>query len=352
MTTNHQIVLLPMLLIWAILFFVYSTAARRDGRAPADDIGVIFLLVLSLYTTLPPLFWLLQDGTYSSVFSGRLLHLQPSTEDTFYLLTIALGYASGFAAVYMGLRRRIPRPVTMAFPYIKNSMMASAIVIIAVSMMIGLFLNYSGAIRTAESYVDQYRAIAELPLALRQLVKMVAGFAAIAKLVMLVALLQRWPRHRAWFALYILTFIFSFDADGSRAAIATDLLSVVVAWHVIVRPIAPLRWFAMFFLGIVVFLILGFFRELTSWNALVALNSSDFALGEFDSLWANAVELLHQREIGALNIPFAAYLGEFISFIPSQLLPFEKMSLSDWYLNTYYPQYKLEGGGWVFGAVS
>ncbi len=350
--SSHQIVLLPILLIWAILFLIYSFAARRDGRAPADDIGVIFLLVLALYTTLPSLVWLLQGGSYSSVFSGRLLHLQPSTEDTFYLLTIALGYALGFAAVYLGLRRLVPCPEPMAISYINNSKMAAAIAIIAVSLVISLFLGFSGAIGKAESYVDQYRVIAELPLALRQLIKIVAGFSAIAQLVVLVALLQRWPRHRAWFVLYMLTIVFSFDAGGSRTAVATGLLSVVVAWHVLVRQISPLRWFAMFGIGVIVFLILGFWRELAALNALGALDSGDFALGEFDSLWANAVELLHQRKLGSLNIPFAAYFGEFISFIPSQLLPFEKMALSEWYLDTFYPQYKLEGGGWVFGAVS
>ena len=348
-----SIVLLPILLIWGALFLVYSTAARRDGRTPADDIGVIFLLVLTLYTTLPPLFWLLQGGTYNSIFSGRLLQLQPSTEDTFYLLTIALSYALGFSAVYLWLRRRIPRPVVpLAIPYIKNPMMAGAIVIIAVSLLISMFLSFIGAIGTAESYADQYRVIAELPLALRQLVKIVAGFAAIAQLVILVALLQRWPRHRVWFVLYMVSILFSFDANGSRTPIATGLLSVLVVWHVLVRPISISRWLAMFGLGMIVFLILGYWRDLASWNALVALDSGDFSLGEFDSLWANAVDLLYRRDHGGLNIPFATYFEEFISFIPSQLLPFEKMALSDWYLNSFYSQYKLEGGGWAFGAIS
>lgn len=348
-----SIVLLPILLIWAILFFVYSTAARRDGRAPADDIGVIFLLVLVLYTTLPPLFWLLQGGEYISIYSGRLPQLQPSTEDTFYLLTTSLGYALGFAVVYLGLRRRIPRPVVpAAIPYIDDSMMAGAIVIIAVNLVLSLFLGFSGAIGTAESYADQYRVIAELPLALAQLIKVGTGFSAVAKLVVLVALLQRWPRHRNWFFIYILTILFSFEAGGERTSITTGLLSVLIAWHVLVRRIAPSRWFAMFGIGMVGFLILGFQRNLASWNALAALDLGDFSLGEFDGLWANAVDLLHQSEFGGLNLPFSAYLGEFISFIPSQLLPFEKLSYSEWYLSTFYYQYKLEGGGLAFGAVS
>lgn len=350
---SPSIVLLPILLIWVALFLVYSTAARRDGRAPADDIGVIFLLVLALYTTLPPLFWLLQGGTYNSIFSGRLLQLQPSTEDNFYLLTIALGYALGFAAVYLGSRRRIPRPVVpTAIPFINSSVMAGAIVIISLTMVISLFLGFSGAIGTAESYIDRYRVFLELPTALRQLTKIVAGFSGFAQLVILVSLVQRWPRHRAWFVLYVLTILFSFDAEGSRSSVATGLLSVVIAWHVLVRPISRSRWLLMFGTGMTLFLILGFWRDLVSWNALVELNSRDFSLGEFDAIWANGVDLLHRKEISDFNIPFTLYSAEFFAFIPSQLLPFEKMSFSNWYLDNFYYQFQLKGTGFAFGAVS
>lgn len=349
----QSIVLLPILLIWAILFFVYSTAARRDGRAPADDIGVVFLLVLALYNTLPPLLWLLQGGTYTSIFNSKLIRLQPTTEDTFYLQTIALCYAFGFAVVYLGLRRLIPRPVVpTAIPYINNSIMGGAIVIIAGGLVISLFLGFSGTIETAGSYSDRYRVIAKLPLALGQLVKIVAGFSAVAQLVILVALLQRWPRHRIFFVIYILTILFSFDSDGERTSIATGLLSVLIAWHVLVRPIAHSRWYAIFGIVMFAFLILGFRRDLTSWNSLTALDPSDFSFGEFDQVWATGVDLLQQSELGGFKIPLAAYFSEFISFIPSQLLPFQKMTLSDWYLDTFYYQYKLDGAGFAFGAIS
>ena len=34
------------------------------------------------------------------------------------------------------------------------------------------------------------------------------------------------------------------------------------------------------------------------------------------------------------------------------MFPFEKLALNDWYLDTFFPIYKMNGGGWEFGALS
>ena len=50
--------------------------------------------------------------------------------------------------------------------------------------------------------------------------------------------------------------------------------------------------------------------------------------------------------------PLEVRFAEMWAFIPSQLIPFEKMSLDVWYLQTFYPEYQAQGGGLAFGAVS
>lgn len=100
------------------------------------------------------------------------------------------------------------------------------------------------------------------------------------------------------------------------------------------------------------FLALGLLRDLGSWAELGALSRDGIEVSEFDSLWANAVDLLRARESGGLHVPVAARFGEFWAFIPSQLLPFQKLSLSDWFVQTFYPAYQEAGGGLAFGAIS
>ena len=34
------------------------------------------------------------------------------------------------------------------------------------------------------------------------------------------------------------------------------------------------------------------------------------------------------------------------------MLPFDKLALNDWYLDTFFPEYKEQGGGWEFGALT
>jgi hypothetical protein len=345
------VILFLIIVIWGAFLGAYFAAARRDRRSPIDDIGVVFLLVLALYTTLPPLFWLLQGSSYADPLNVRLYRLQPTTAEVLQLLEIGASYAVSFGALYLVLQRKIRSPAADRLAYVRNEIFAAAVIIVIATGAIPLILGITGIVRGAASYVDSYLLIAELPLAVRQLLRVAIGISSIAQIVMLVGLLQRWPTHRRWFYLYLILMFSAFSAEGSRAPLVTGLLSVLIAWHVLVRPIPPSRLALIFAVGLLTFTLLGLRRELESWGA-VSFEWTNVRLGEFDALWANAVELLQAREGGGLSVPGAAYWGEFFAFIPSQLLPFEKMSLPDWFLDEFYPYYKSEGGGWAFGAIS
>jgi hypothetical protein len=351
---DQSSVLFLVLLIWAVVIATCLFAARHDRRAPADDIGVLWLVVLGMYSTFSPLSWLLQDGSYSFLSLYRLISLQPTVDEITQLLNIALAYISGFAATYLLLRRYVPPGVATTHGHVSTSNMTAAFGIVVAFQATMLVMRLGGVIRTPDSYYDSYLVVQELPLALRQVLKIAGGIASVAMLVLLVGILQRWPRQRFLFVLYIAMILLSFDPKGARTGIAIGLLSAGVAWHVLVRPI-PLRWWLITsILGLVLFTVFGIIRalEAESFADLRELSTEGIGLGEFDALWANAVELLQARESGWLDVPAAARFGELWAFIPSQLLPFEKMSLSEWFVETFYPSYQAAGGGWAFGAVS
>lgn len=348
-------VLLSILLIWAMVIATCVFAARQDKRAPADDIGIMWLVVLALYGTLPPLSWLIQGSEYSLLSYHRLVNLQPSSDEIVQLMYIGVAYACGFAGVYLYLRRYVPQPRTQTHTTIKNPQMTAALLFVLAYLVLTTALRAGGYIREAESYGDSYSAVQELPLGLRQMLKIAGGFATIAQLVLLVALLQRWPNTRKLFIVYIAMLLLTYDPGGSRKATAMGLLSAAIAWHILIRPIAARRWVASGAIGLVVFMILGILRGLGVWGGDADdFDPSDFegiGLGELDALWANALHLLQEGH-SKLDIPFAARYGEFWGFIPSQMLPFEKLALNDWYLDTFFPDFKAQGGGWEFGAIS
>lgn len=348
----NLVVLFQILFIWLIVLSICIKIANRDGRAPIDDIGIWWLVVFLLYSTLPPLAWLFQGGTYGPL-SGRLFKLQPTSQEVIYLLSIAIAYIVGFSTVFLALFKQVRKPTKLAQAQIDGSKMAGAVIIIMISSLIGIILTMSGLIRPAESYADSYVVAYELPRAIRQLIKIVGGFSGVATLVLIVALFQRWPKFQFLFFCYLLSILFSINPDGGRGKIITPLLSMIVAWHVLISPISTKKVVIGGFLGLLCFLLLGILRNVNSLTDVGGLGFEGIGLGEFDALWANAIELLQAKKSGSINIGFETRFGEFLNFVPSQLLWFEKLSLNDWYLNNFYPGLKEDTGtGWVFGAIS
>jgi hypothetical protein len=354
MDSEQISVLLLVLLIWIAVIATCIFVSYRDKRAPADDIGVLWLVVLGMYCTFSPISWLLQDGSYGFLTLYRLYALQPTTDEMKTLLEIGLAFSVAFAGPYLLFRWHVPRGDASIYTRICTTKMTAAVGIIIVFQAIMLFLRFGGFIRMPDSYWDSYLVLQELPLALRQTIKIGGGFASVAMLVCLVGILQRWPRHRLPFFVYIAMVLFSFDPKGARTGIVIGLMSVGIAWHVLIRPIALYIWLASGSFGLVAFTALGIIRSLEadSFDEIREASTEGYGIGEFDAIWANGVELLQSLELGRLSVPPAAQFGEFWAFVPSQLLPFEKMTLSDWFVETFYPQYQAEGGGWAFGAIS
>ena len=333
------------------MLWVYNQVARRDGRAPLDDIGIWWLGVFLLYSTLPPLAWLIQGGSYGPL-SGRLFKLQPTNQEIEYLMNISLAYVLGFTLVFQVLLKRVPRPTNLPQVLISNSKMLSAILIIFFAFLIGFSLSQFGLIRKADSYTDSYAVIYELPRSLAQLHKMLGVLTNFSTLVLIVVIFQNWPKLRLLFFVHILLIIFSIDPEGGRGRIVTAFLAIIVAWHVLIRPIPSRKVFIGGFLGLFGFLALGIYRNINTLTDLGGLGFEGIGVGEFDALWANAIELLQAKKNGEIKINFETRFGEIIYFVPAQLLWFEKLSLNDWYLNNFYPGLKETGNGWVFGAVS
>jgi hypothetical protein len=311
--------------------------------------------VHALYATLSPLSWLFQGRVYLYGFSSpRLYLLQPTTDDVAQLLNIALAYTAGFASVYLLLRRQVPQAVPNAYVRISSAKMGAALAIGVVFQAITLILAGTNFIRSSESYVDSFLRIQQLPLAVRQALKLGYGISSFATLVFLIGILQRWPRNRLWFIFYFAFVLLSFDPEGSRSPVVIGLLSVALLWHVLIRPISARRWLIGGAVGLLLFLVLGLRRDVRSFAALGPLGSDavGISLGEFDSLWGNAVEVLQARDSAGFQVPIAARFAELWAFVPSQLLPFEKLDLAGWFLETFHPAYKAVGGGLAFGAIS
>ncbi len=348
----NELVIILILLIWVIFTFIIVSSIRRDGYAPFEDIGIMFLLALILYTTLPPISWIFQGWEYNNPEYPRLFKAQPSSEDVFIILKITLFYILGYATIFYRKYKYINKPIKKKeTTLISDEIMYGTILLLIITIVITLVINFGGIIAQSTSYIDQYLVIQQLPLAIKILIKFTSGLGNVLKFILLIAILQRWPRHKGLLSLYLLITIFSFDPEGSRTGLVTNILTMIIVWHFLIYQIKTKYWIILFSFGILTFLFLGEFRDTANLNETIQnIKTNGIPLGELDSIWANSLELITETQ--DFNVPISVLTSEFFAFIPSQLLPFDKLALHEWFLETYHWQYKALGGGFAFGAIS
>jgi hypothetical protein len=353
MNTSFDInyILLQIFIFLAIAIYLFRKCSKYNQKAPFDDIGVIWIFVLFLYSAAPALSFYFQDGVYLTWLSGRLFSLQPTISQTMDLLNISICYALGFTVVYIGLRKKIKPLVFSKIDIISDKVLISASVLFLISKISVTLLYFSGLIGAADTYIEEYRVINEAPTLVKQFLKIVGASGNICYLIVVVGLFQRWPRTRfAVLILLLITFI-SFNPDGSRTSIVMNLFAMIVSWHVYVKKIKTWIWVLFCTVSLMVFTVLGALRgveEITNDK----VSDSFKGLGEFEAIWSNGVQMIQEKSKNNLTVPFDVRFSEFWQFIPSQLLPFEKSSLSVWYVKKYYPSFQEAGGGWAFGSVA
>ncbi len=325
----------------------------RERFAPLDDIGVLWVIVLSLYTILPILSWVIQGGVYISILTPRLLSLQPSTSMVIDLLTMSLFLLIGFLIIYYPFRKKAIEVNNFSIGRIPIHIFKFCLMIFLFVKLITIILYKSTSIGSAETYIDQYRVILEAPLVIRQLLKYLLSLHFFSFLVCLIFIFQNWKKYKWIFFLFLFVTIINFDPKGGRAAIAIMIFASFVLWHILQKRISFKYSVILGISALFIFLAFGIFREINNIGDYDLTGEDNPGMGEFDAIWTNAVEL-YTFKISDPNfqVPFTIRFSELWEFIPSQLLPFQKKSLSNWYVEEFYPEYKELGGGFAFGVLS
>ena len=83
--------------------------------------------------------------------------------------------------------RRVRRPSAAAQAHIGGSKVVGAVVILLATTLASAAIVKTWQITPAESYIDSFRVLYELPRGLRQLIKIVGGASGVATLVLVVA---------------------------------------------------------------------------------------------------------------------------------------------------------------------
>lgn len=334
------------LVVGAVFF---SALLARSPHFPLDEIGTLYGGAVLLYCVLPLISFAILGSEWYPTRDSRIIWLQPTPAEVARIGWYYVLYLSAFAVAYLVVRRRATHPRIRV--HVPPSLLASVVVLYCAIVVGLLVVNVMYDLRAttySESYLVQWR----LPLAVRQFVHIADGLRMVMELVLLVWMFSDFRRRR-WLLIGWLSFV-AFDtvsSGGERTPLVILLVGAMVLYHHMVRPVRVWAAVGGGILVVVLFTALGTYRIYRDARHPTTA-SPTLSAGEFEVLFVNALDMQRRvrvHEVG--DVPPQLYAADAIAFVPSQLLPFEKMDLSDWYLTRFYPEIKRSGGGLVFGII-
>ena len=333
-------------LLLSVTFAVFLNSYVCSKRFAPIDIGVWWLIFLSIYTIFPILSWLV-TGNFSTTATHRLI--STSYSEVVIILQIAVCYAIFFAIPYLFISRVKFEENRHLFGRINNFHFVVVILIFVVGIFVLQYVFSS--ISIGSGYENKYTNIHILSLTEKRVHKFISLALVISSILLIAGLLQR-PKLRT-ISIIILPVLILISAPWeSRGNAIFIMLAFLISWHVFVRNIPIWFWGLMLICGVLSFNLLGAIRSYHRLPEGIEIVYWMTSSGEFQHIFGNAVDLIQVKKIGGLDLSSHVRYSEFFAFLPQELLPFEKIRLADWFIEHFYPHMKSTGGGLAFGVVA
>jgi len=344
MQGDARLVVAPGFACAVIMLWLVMMLWDRDRIIPIFDAGVICGFATMVYTVYPLMNYWLGGFQFGFLSDNRLQLYSPTPMDMglFHLRHVL--YLFSFVVSYLLIRSKSPLatgnvvvPSRPERQIIFLSFALLTIYFLLLQLVTGV--NYNSSYEE-EGYFNNLAAFSNAPLLLLQVSGKLWGILFISKLALLFIVVNRCRQKRwlfvllAWIAVEIIQALI---IRGARTSLVLFLMAVVLYYH---RMIKPFTIKCVILSGLSVFtlfIFLGFYRmyfDLAAFQLdLLEAGSSIFSAGnEFQSLLGNAYDVLQRKEEG-VSLPWYLYLNDFITILPpQQLLPFEKVPASEWYL--------------------
>lgn len=351
----------PILSIGLTATLYMLTLWARDGAPPVFEPGTLCMLAITVYGAMPMAGFLLMHGRWDPFCDGRL-HAYPfigSELATFGWRYAA--YAAAFAITYLLVRGRAAvksAAFTMPQPNMRAAMIFLFIVLYSTKLALKFVYDYDP---DDFNYADLAGSLARQalkvvpPYIVLQIAHNALGALFVVELGLMILLIAQWRRLwcRAVLAGWLLYEIFfTVVTLGSRGRMVLLLLAAGVLYHRLVKAI---RFRTLVIAGgllLLGFLILGAIRVVGSKEDMRERVAHVLTAGnEFQGLFTTAFDIHKKKEDGLIrDVPWQVYVADFYFPIPSQLLPFEKVDPSSWYIDLIGQTGR--GIGYMFGVMS
>jgi hypothetical protein len=353
---DYRLLAAPVAAIFVLGATYLAVLWRRDGDLPIFDIGTLFVVTTLIYSVFPFIGFMLSGLSWGNGADSRL---QAYTFDVHEVALFGWRYAlylGSFVPVYLWIRqRKTPRQTPLA--PVPPQLTAALVVILAAQYAFKFMMAYVYGLNLDVSYDDLMSiviAIRSVPYVLLQISFVVFSSIALVKWALFVVMIQRWSSLRwrmASLAWVIIEVAIVGVRGGARSPAVLLLLVLGILFHRFVRPL-KFKWVAI--CGTVLlaaFLVAGAVRGTHVDAPQVSASSLVVRANEFQALFATAFDIHKRKESGTLgSVPWQLYVSDLYLEIPSQILPFEKIDPSVWYLELL--GIAGTGVGFMFGVMA
>lgn len=339
-------VVLGVLLLW------YLT--HLEKQMPIFDLGFILVFFTILYCAYPLFSFMMTGFQWAETSDYRLRTYNVSSLDLAEFSLHHLIYIVGLIVGYLVFRKR---SISIAELPVKVNISGNTVCLI-------LFLYVS---IVAYFQILGFLSPIELPYIVLQINNNVSSIKFVLSIALMYYGFSNWENKwlRTAVILYLL-FQLAFMLLGyhGRTYFFLTAIAAFMLYHRLVSAFTFKQALSLFGIAFFLFIAMGYakanifqyFGEYSIWAAT----------NEFTSLFGTAYDLymrtkvegsistdinIYGRALEALpEVPFSLYFNDILLLIPSQLLPFEKWSTSQWYLEVI--GLRGTGVGMMFGVVS
>ena len=350
-------VILPLCLLVLILSLLIIFLWNRDGAPPYFDIGVFCILMSSIYVGYPILAFFLSDLDWTPLSDARLQYYHPTSAEFSEVAWWGVIYILIFSFSYVYFRR-FP-----ALNYAVKLINPKKTQFFAIALLYLLILAFEQILQILFQ-VDlnpSYRSpsfgnesIKNLPLILQQITGKLQGIRIVFEwgLVLILIIRINSPFCRWFVLIWALVKIFTvFQVLGGRSSVVFFLLAGFLSYlrtRPLLRPFIFMIICLLIFIGAMVF---GFIRDIGVDNFENSFKIVFSMTNEFQALFATGYDIIQHRKADTLPpLTLSYHLTDILRPIPQQLLPFEKIDQSEWYLDLIGQ--KGENVGYMFGVIS
>ncbi len=347
-------VMLPMFAAAASLWLFLWVLWGRERTVPFFEIGVVYAGVVALYTLYPLAGYLAIGQTYGPFNDNRLFVGQPAAAEIGRLGWYDVAHQVSFLVAYLLMRGRVPGPSAR----FERPGRLTLYVLLGLYALISVYFVWLDWVfnLSAGTYSESYLAFGRLPPGIAQLTGLLVGARFTIALMILAVLFchvrRYWPLVLLWLGWVMGVTLLRL---GNRTELILLLVAAAMLYHHLVHPIPLVALGVGALAGLSLFVALGLLRMGWLFGGLTpdgGVNPFHYA-SEFEVIFANAYDLDQRRTAGDIGpLPIGFYLTDLAISVPRQLLPFEKVTPAEWYVNTYYPVFASWGGGLAFGTVS